>query len=166
VAMFAVVYLAAGDLIAKTKFFEKEYGKTYTIAVPFCIWFICLLQKEMLELAVRTYGNYIGAVVMSIAGCVFVLSVSKELDGWNEIIAKFFRWCGRHSIVILAFHLFEMRFLDWNMVYAFIPVSGLWALETILHVALILAASFIAIWIWNMMQSKSSRGGKQRLGIR
>ena len=154
VAMFAVIYLAAGDLIAKTRFFERGYAKTYTIAVPFCTWFICLSQREMLELAIRTYGNYIGAVVMSIAGCVFVLGVSREVDTWNEAIAKFFRWCGRHSIVILAFHLFEMRFLDWNIVYAFIPIYGSWILETILHVVLILAVSFISIWIWDTIRSK------------
>ena len=165
VAMFAVIYLAAGDLIAKTKLFEKWHTKTYIIMIPFCVWFVCLLQKEMLELAVRTYGNYIGAVVMSIAGCVFVLGVSRELDGWNETIARFFRWCGRRSIVILAFHLFEMRFLDWNIVYTLIPVSGSWILETILHVVLILSASYIIVrqikrcFIQHFIWSRFADGG-------
>ena len=61
-------------------------------------------------------------------------------------ISEFFSWCGRNSMIILAFHCLEMRFFNWDQyIYPYIPFEMNWFSMFVVDTVFILVASWLYV---------------------
>ena len=115
VAMYSVVFIAAGDVIHQKEMMEKS-GAVMWI-VPLIVWGAFVLSKTYIELATRTYPFVIGGAISAIAGSFFWMKCSKWMDDRGSMAADVLAWFGKHSILVLCIHGLEMRFIKWNVIF-------------------------------------------------
>ena len=104
------------------------------------VWILLTLNGYCLELAIRRYPGGIICIVTALAGSIVVIFISECIEK-IPVISRFFAWCGKNSMVILAFHCYDLRFLDWNKVYAAIPLGWGWESMAAAKVILVLLCS-------------------------
>lgn len=71
------------------------------------IWVWTILASEM-SVACALYGHYPLNIMGAYGGTFMVFLFADVLAADNGLVARFLAWCGRHSLLILCLHLFEM----------------------------------------------------------
>lgn len=127
VALYSVIFIATGDFIHRHKYLEKWNMIPYGLA--FLVWCGFLATKTHIELATRKYPFIYGGAICAIAASVIVLKISKVIDVEEKIFPALLAWFGRSSLLFLAVHCLEMRFMPWKSIFSIIGISGQWILQ-------------------------------------
>ncbi len=115
VALYAIVFMAAGDMFRKHSFFEDHLRLKVVIFAG--IWVLySVTTKTYIELAVRNYPYVYGGAVSAISGSVVVIIVCIYVARKTKLIKSILSWYGKHSMLILGIHCIEMRFIPWEKV--------------------------------------------------
>lgn len=145
VSLVALPFMWFGDHLKQ--FQLSEHPKRFFICAICCliIWIFLLSKGIQIEMATRYYPGHFLSILCAIAGSVTVLYISWISDRFHLPLNAFFSWCGRHSMVILALHCLEMRFVHWDsLIINKIPISlNCYGVFVIKLMFILLAASII-----------------------
>ena len=142
VAMVSLIFIAVGDSLHSALGSSKR-TKIIAMILSLIIWVLLLHKSVWIELAARKYTHDILSVVCAIAGSIVVISLGKGIEKIH-LLSPAFSWLGKNSLIILAFHCFEMRFFNWNdWVYNPLGISPDWILTFIIHATIIILATAI-----------------------
>ena len=126
----------------------SEHPKRFLISALCClgIWVLLLSRGIQIEMATRSYpGRYL-SMICAISGSVVVLYLSWILERLH-FLSTFLGWCGYHSMIILALHCFEMRFIRWENFFNTIPLSMSWLGMFIVKLIFILFFSYLIVLV-------------------
>ena len=105
IAFAVLVFYALGDL------YKKNNGRIYLeLVVSFLIWitlflFIYFFYNDYLELTYRRYPVFPLCFIVSIAGSLFVVGLSKLIE--NTFLLGPLTWLGKKSIFLFAVHAMD-----------------------------------------------------------
>lgn len=113
VALYSVLFIAAGDLFKSIRFFENK--DLFKLLVPVIIWVnIFLYQGVFIDLAARQYPYVYSGAAAAIAGSVVVMQGCLFLHGQSKTLSRVLMWYGKHFILILGLHNLELRLIPWE----------------------------------------------------
>ena len=160
VALYSVVFIAAGDFLRKSHYFEK--WNIWKVIIPFIIWAGFSLTGKHIELAMRLYPYVFGGAVCAVAGSIFMIWGSIFMDKRMRFLSSIVMWYGRHSLLILGIHTLEMRFINWASIGG--TLFGIhWAVEGIVRFGFISLCTLLVLKIqgvykhWNDRINESDR---------
>lgn len=140
VALYSVIFIAAGDILRKESFFENKRPLAYVI--PCAIWICFLKTHTHIELAVRNYPFAYGGAISAIAGAIVVIALSKYLDERVKQFSSLLAWYGKNSMLILGVHCMENKFIPWNQLYGQSGIADKWLLQALIRFGFV---SFIVL---------------------
>lgn len=125
--MVAASFVYLGMLARRYDIMEKKLPKEMAVGVA-AVWVFCILFCGHLYLVENTFGNGIVDYAGALAGSYLVLKCSCLLEEKTRYIAKFFRFLGKHSLVLLCVHAVELKLMPWDtllsgMMQSRIPAS-------------------------------------------
>ncbi len=142
VAMVSVVFIAVGDEIRRKNLMET--GSPLLPMLSLVIWAAFLYGRTYIELATRSYPLVFGCIIEAVAGSVFCLFICRIIEKKGTFISGILCWYGRHSLLILALHCIEMRFLNIRDTIIKPLGSGEnWMIISLFRIILISAAAMI-----------------------
>ena len=145
VAMACLPFMWIGDYLGKNRVLEHKNAK-WIYGSCFVAWVVLSSMGYRGELALRIYPGGLVWMINAMLGSVVMIGVSKYLSRGKNIIADFFAWCGKNSIVILGIHCLEHRFFDWNAyLYQRLPIDLHWGVMYVIHVAAIVCSAWIVV---------------------
>ncbi len=140
VAMASVVFIAFGDFLRTHNF--NNLQKVLMTVTAFVCWIFLLYKEAWIELAVRRYSYTVLCFICAISGSIVIIVASKGIKR-IPLLSAFLAWAGKNSIVILAVHCLELRFLKWDKwIYTPLDISLPWFLEFLVHCLFILAVTY------------------------
>lgn len=112
-----LIYFLVGEHIRLKGDIEEKSGKW--LKESFALWALLLIAEAMLcrnflELAARRYTFPPISISCSVAGSLFIICVSIQLQ--NERIARFLKYIGKNSIVLFCVHYMDRLWAIWNVV--------------------------------------------------
>ena len=150
VARVALPFLWCGNRL------KDVIGKKYwpiLAAVCAVVWCVTAVLGVQIEMATRSYPLYYLCLVTAAAGSVFFVGISQLVDKYCPRLRRFFAWCGRNSMILLAFHCLEMRFFDWNtLIFAGLPFSLGWLGKCVVKLLLILPAAWLVVQLKELVR--------------
>lgn len=114
VGMVAASFVYLGMLARKYDMMEKKPPREMTVSIV-AVWVFCILFCGHLYLVENTFGNGIVDYAGALAGSYLVLIFSRWLEAKTCYTAKFLRFLGKHSLVMMCVHAVELRVMPWNM---------------------------------------------------
>lgn len=151
VALVALPFMWIGDQLHKTDWISKNAKRIWIWGFVFLIWLFLARKGAAIEMATRSYPGYVICFVEAMAGVLVCIKCSLLIETLSKRLSAFFAWCGKNSMIILALHCLEMRFLDWNtVIYSRLP----FAVNE--NLGFIIKMSCILIITW--MTTQSQRG--------
>lgn len=85
---------------------EKIFGNWIFLLVTGTTMIVLnVLFPARIDFNTRTYESFVINTVESIAGILFVLAVSRQIELRTEKLASFFKYVGKISLIILIFHV-------------------------------------------------------------
>ena len=142
VAMVCVVFIAAGDYLRDH---EKLFDNMWLLSACAGFWILCVFNGQYIELAQRIYPYFFLGLLEALAGTFVVLRFSRLLERITSA-SHIFSWYGRHSMMILAVHCFEMRFFRWNdWIFSPFGMHINWIMEFVIRFVFISAVSWFII---------------------
>ena len=135
VAMYSVIFIAAGDILRRERLLEKTEAKYYML--PLIVWVCFLAVRRHIELGTREYPFVYGGAVSAIAGGICVLHLSRLVDRKMTRTAAILNWYGKHSILLLGIHCIEMRFISWERIFSYKALAGTGPLQAFVRFLLI-----------------------------
>ena len=135
-ALVCSLFVYAGVICKKYSLFDK---KIPTIAfVIFFLSAIPFVKSFAVATRANSYGYGMMSIVISIIISVMVVYAVKKLCEFKCIfLRRCLSWCGRFSIIILAVHTIETRYLS-----CYIPFPNCY-LETIVRIIYIMVLSYL-----------------------
>ena len=145
VALACLPFMWMGDYLGKKKVFEHKKANLLYV-VSFILWIVLTGLGYRGELALRIYiGDFVW-MINAVFGSIVMVGLAKLLSHKQNLIADFFAWCGKNSIVILGIHCLEHRFFDWNrFVYDWIAVELHWFVLYFIHAIAIVCSAWIVV---------------------
>ena len=145
VAMASVVFIAFGDFLRTRKFSSRT--QTACVAVSLAVWIFLLMHGCQLELAVRSYPHGALSFICAIAGSIVMMALSKGIEN-VPLLSPFLVRTGGRSLIILAVHTLEMRFINWDAwVYGPLGIEPGWVVQFVIRCAFILAVTEVFCYI-------------------
>lgn len=114
VSLVALPLMWFGECLSH--FHLVEMGKRWTgfAALSVVVWAILVKNGIQIEMATRRYPGYYLSYMAAVCGSIMIIYLSQITERMLPRISEFFSWCGRNSMIILAFHCLEMRFFNWD----------------------------------------------------
>lgn len=139
-ALICSLFVYAGVICKKYSLFDK---KIPTIAfVIFFLSAIPFVKSFAVATRANSYGYGMMSIVISIIISVMVVYAVKKLCEFKCIfLRRCLSWCGRFSIIILAVHSIETRYIC-----GFIPFPN-WYFEILVRIVYVLIISYICVRI-------------------
>lgn len=139
-ALVCSLFVFAGAICKKYGLFEKEiptiaFFLFFLTAIPFAKFFSAATRAN-------SYGYGMMSIVISIIISVMLVYAVKKLCEFKCIfLRRCLSWCGRFSIIILAVHSIETRYIC-----GFIPFPN-WYFEILVRIVYVLIISYICVRI-------------------
>lgn len=139
-ALVCSLFVYAGAICKKYGMFEKKIPTTafvffFLTAIPFAKSFAVATRAN-------SYSNGMMSIVIStIISVMVVFAVKKLCDYKCEFLSNILPWCGRFSIIILAVHSIEARYIC-----GYIPFPN-WSLEILVRIIYVLIVSYFCVKI-------------------
>lgn len=85
---------------------EKLFGNIFfLLATGVLMIALNLLFPARIDFNTRVYDSFVINTVEAIVGILFVLALSKQIEGWVPWLASFFKYSGKISLILLLFHV-------------------------------------------------------------
>ncbi len=144
VAMVALPFVAVGNWMQKSDFFQQS--SLFTLVIPFCIWIYFLKNGTYIELATRSYPLGFLSMVEAVAGSIVCVSVGRIFER-NYFLTRTFSWLGENSMIILAVHCLELMYFKWDQyIYSYLPISINWFRSFCMKTVVILLVSYAIVF--------------------
>lgn len=111
-ALVANIFVYLGWYFKNYTVFEK-YNKKYMIILAILIWGVCIFFAGKLDMVNNFYESGIINILGAICGVYIVILLSKFFDENKYRISNVLVKFGRNSLIILCFHLVEMKLIPW-----------------------------------------------------
>ena len=145
VALACLPFMWIGDYLGKRRVLDHKNAK-WMYGVCFMAWVVLSSMGYRGELALRIYPGELLWMINAVLGSIVVIGLSKGLSHKKNLVAAFFAWCGKNSIVILGIHCLEHRFFDWNAyLYSYLPGNLHWSVIYVIHAAAIVCSAWIVV---------------------
>lgn len=123
VAMVAIVYLFIGESFSSVlnnqniSTFRLSLGGAKAVVVIIILFLFWMPGWSVTLGMVSNLYPFCGlSVLTSTAGSLFIITISRLIELLdNDKIKKYLSYMGRYSLVILCFHLIELKCVPWKM---------------------------------------------------
>lgn len=137
-ALVCALFVYAGSLCRKYGAFNRNVP-----TIPFMLLALSVIPFTMFfNVATRANGYGYGIINILISSCISIMLVivlKKMCERKSNRVTKFFVWCGKFSIIILAVHSIEARYLCTYVSF------GNWPIEILVRILYVLMLSYICV---------------------
>lgn len=115
----AAVFVYIGKLARRHNLFEKCNPVLFALGIVFFV------GQYIFRISLSVARNYFGLGPVSVIGAVLVSYSIIFCFKWLEkfdLIRKIFVWFGTNSLIILCFHLLDLKFLPWHYMYTLLDM--------------------------------------------
>ena len=145
VALACLPFMWVGDYLGKSRVLEHKNAK-WIYGICLVVWVVLSSMGYRGELALRIYPGHFIWMINAVLGTVVMIGLAKGLSHKKNLIADFFAWCGKNSIVILGVHCLEHRFFDWDTyLYQRLPINLHWSVLYFIHAIAIVCSTWVVV---------------------
>ena len=153
IALVALPFLYCGNLFCKNNIFEHK--KRFLFAgIGLILWTVLIFLGFYLELAAHYWpGFYLVLFEGMIAS--FVIICFSQMADKISVVNKVFRWIGKHSLIVMIVHSFDMRYGHWEKIFGDSFVHE-WYFVLIVRIGLVLGVTAVVSLLIKLISSKAN----------
>lgn len=112
IALVAAFFMWIGAILRSYHFFSNSKTEFLTILAALVFWLWCVQSGLHIELAIRSYPNFVITVVEAIAGTLVICYLSRGL--MSTTLTSWLVIFGRNSIILLCIHHLDLYWVFWG----------------------------------------------------
>ena len=138
-ALSATFFLYMGQVVKRYSLLKKGSIEPICWIFMTCIWGYSALRFGRLYMVTNTYLNGAQDIIGSVFGSLVIIKVSEMATGLFPLLARFFSWIGRNTLVLFCMHLIELNVFPYQCVAPYVEVLPIptWIGYLLLRFALI-----------------------------
>ena len=112
IALIAAFFMWVGAALRSYQFFSNSKTEFLTILIALVFWLWCVQNGLHIELAIRSYPNFVITVIEAIAGTIVICYLSRGL--MSTALTSWLVIFGRNSIILLCIHHLDFYWVFWG----------------------------------------------------
>ena len=112
IALIATFFMWGGAILHSYQFFSNSKIEFLTTLVSLAFWLWCVQNGLHIELAIRSYPNFVITVIEAIAGTIVICYLSRGL--MSTALTSWLVIFGRNSIILLCIHHLDFYWVFWG----------------------------------------------------